>query len=75
MNYVYLVNHEYQPEGGDCDVKEIGVYSSEVEAQAAIERLSPKPGFQDHPDSFVVHRYEIDKDYWTEGFVEQATIE
>jgi hypothetical protein len=27
------------------------------------------PGFVEDPDSFTVHRYEIDEDHWPRGFV------
>jgi len=47
----------------------IGVYDSEVEVQAAIERLKAKPGFADAPEGFQIHRYEVNRDGWTEGFI------
>ncbi|MFD6155084.1 hypothetical protein ACFWF7_16620 [Nocardia sp. NPDC060256] len=68
MECVFLVNHEYELNEGEDEVKEIGLYTSEAEAEAAIERLRVLPGFRDLPDRFVIHRFEIDKDYWTEGF-------
>jgi hypothetical protein len=36
------------------DDKLIGVYRSEDDARAAIERLRDKPGFKDAPDGFAV---------------------
>lgn len=47
----------------------IGVYDSEVEAEAAIERLKGKPGFVDAPQGFEIHRYEVNRDGWTQGFI------
>ena len=47
----------------------IGVYETEQDAKAAIERLREKPGFADFPQGFVTAQYEINKDHWTEGFV------
>jgi len=49
----------------------IGVYDTEQNANAAIERLRSAPGFVDFPQGFKVVSYEINKDHWTEGFVKQ----
>ncbi|MFJ4653885.1 SPOR domain-containing protein [Nocardia sp. NPDC088792] len=68
MSSVFLVNHEYELNEGEDEIKRIGIYSSEAEAKNAIERLRQQPGFRDRQDCFVIHRYDIDKDYWTEGY-------
>jgi hypothetical protein len=47
----------------------IGVYASDADASAAINRVKDQPGFRDYPDGFEIHPYEIGKDHWTEGFV------
>jgi hypothetical protein len=47
----------------------IGVYSSEEEATAAIQRLKDQPGFANAPEGFEIHRYKLNRDSWTEGFV------
>jgi hypothetical protein len=47
----------------------IGVYETEQDANAAIERLCNKPGFADFQQGFVVVRYEVNQDHWREGFV------
>lgn len=47
----------------------IGIYTSELAAQASIQRLKDKPGFVDYIKGFQIHSYEIGRDYWTEGFV------
>jgi len=65
---VYLLWHSYEVD--DCEVsKLLGVYSTEERAADRIERSRSLPGFVDHPDDFVIDRYEIDADKWTEGFV------
>jgi hypothetical protein len=46
----------------------IGVYASESEAKAAIERLKAKSGFVDAPGKFLIADYELNRDHWTEGF-------
>ena len=69
MKYVYVVQHLHSFPDGTEDVKFIGVYSSELEAKNAVNRLRLVSGFSSHPEGFSVDRYEIDKDHWVEGFV------
>jgi hypothetical protein len=57
------------PDGEDDIELLIGVYSSNEEAMAAIERMKDKPGFADFPQGFKVCPYSLDRDHWTEGFV------
>ncbi|CAH1649102.1 hypothetical protein BOSEA31B_10308 [Hyphomicrobiales bacterium] len=53
----------------------IGIYSSEAEARAAIERLSDQPGFRDFPAGFNIYPYTLNKDGWTSGFVSVSESE
>ena len=46
----------------------IGVYGTEDEAKAAIDRLKGKPGFVDAPEKFLIVGYELNRDHWEEGF-------
>ena len=46
----------------------IGVYSSDAEARAAIERVKNQPGFAEFPEGFQICPYQLDRDHWTEGF-------
>jgi hypothetical protein len=55
-------------EDGDDDEKLIGVYRTEEDAKAAIERLRRRPGYIDQPDGFQVSRYPLNKDHWIEGY-------
>ena len=64
---VFIVHHQHELDGRD-EVALIGVYSSEERGRAAVERSRRLPGFCEHPDGFSVNAYEVDKDYWTEGF-------
>jgi hypothetical protein len=66
---VYVLHHVSREDQDDEDVKLIGVYSSEENAKAAIDRLGAAPGFRDCPEGFHVDRFEVDEDHWTEGFV------
>ena len=71
---VYFVQHVYDVDG--CDhVTNIGIYSSEENAKAAVaaekERGKLPPGTDpDFPDGFSIATYEIDRDHWAEGFFE-----
>jgi homoserine kinase type II len=65
--FVYVLHHVREV-GDSEDTKLIGVYRTEDAARAAIERLSPMPGFRNHPNGFHIDRYELDKDHWAEGF-------
>lgn len=73
MKSVFVLHHSYELDGYD-ETKLIGVYTSNEEAQLAIERLIGKPGFRNYPDAFGVTEYELDKDHWLEGFVTITTI-
>ena len=67
MNTVFVLQHEYEWCSRD-EEKFIGVYATEDDAQAAINRLRDQPGFRDWPDGFSIDEYEIGADHWTEGF-------
>ncbi len=49
----------------------IGVYRTEEDAKATIERLKGKLGFVDFPQGFMSEWYELNKHHWTEGFARQ----
>jgi hypothetical protein len=78
MTEVYLVYHIHWLDD-DEDGKLISVYSSEANAQAAIERMRPMPGFRDWPDiitglgdrenGFLIDVCRVDEDRWDEGYV------
>ena len=74
MNSVFILQHSY--ESGDCDeTKLIGIYSTKIEAENAVTRLSKQNGFKYKIDGFVIDEYEINKDHWTEGFVTMTSIQ
>ena len=72
MTTIFVLHHVHEAANGDEDIKLIGIYSSELLARAAIERLALQPGFRDHPDGFNIAEHEIDKDQWGEGFISWA---
>jgi hypothetical protein len=69
MTHVYVLQHVHAAPNEEEDVKLIGVYVTEADAQAAVARLGQQPGFRDHPEGFHISRYELNKDHWTEGFI------
>jgi hypothetical protein len=57
------------PEGEEDIELPVGVYSSEIEAKTAIERLKGKPGFSEFPKGFQIHPYELNRDHWKDGCI------
>ena len=66
---VYLLHHVLPDDEYEDCAKLIGVYSSQEEATSAIKRLDGQPGFRDHPDGFQINEHVLNRDSWTEGFV------
>lgn len=65
--HVFLAWHT-RTDSDSEDSKLLGVYSSDVAAHAAIDRLRDKPGFRNYLNGFDVSTCEVDHDAWTEGF-------
>jgi hypothetical protein len=65
---VFLLWHSHDLGNGETDDKLIGVYSSEAEANAARIRKLQFEGFRDAPEGFLIERYELNRDYWSEGY-------
>ena len=66
---VYLLWFEQERDDrDDCELL-IGVYSTESEAKAAIERVKDQKGFVSFPDGFHIYPYTLNKDGWREGFI------
>jgi len=51
----------------------VGIYESEADATAAIERVREKPGFVDFPKGFEIDSYELGRDNWVDGFVQEPS--
>ena len=69
MTIAFLLWHVRKDDEFGDDAKLVGVYSSEANAQAAIARLSDKPGFCDHPAGFQIDPFPFDEDHWVDGFI------
>ena len=68
-NVVYLVEHTTDEGGPNETTTYIGVYSSMIEAEAAVLRARAQPAFALWPLGFYIGQHTIDEDQWTEGFV------
>jgi homoserine kinase type II len=68
-NVVYDLWYEREYEHREDTELHIGIYSSQAEALAAIERLRDKTGFCDYPEGFNIYPITLNRDGWTSGFV------
>ena len=69
MSKVYILEHIYEADDIE-EIKFIGVFSLKTKAESAIEFLSKKPGFIDHPlDCFQISEEKLDEYEWKEGFI------
>ena len=66
---VFVVQHVHEFDDEAEDVKMIGVYSTQEQAEQAVARLRSREGFCDTPDGFHISRYPLDVDHWTEGYI------
>jgi len=67
-NQIFILTHVLELSEEQEDVKLIGVYSTQEQADAAQARSRQRPGFVDNPDGFYIQAYELDQDHWVEGF-------
>ncbi|MFL6724747.1 MAG: hypothetical protein ACJ8FC_06260 [Sphingomicrobium sp.] len=66
MDPLFVLLHSL-PETGR--VKIVGLYSSRVLAEEAMDRARGLPGFAQEPEGFTIEQYELDRDHWPRGFV------
>ena len=64
---VFYLSHEYNDSGYDY-VSNLGFYSSEERAVAALKRYKAGDEYVNCPDGFSIDKYEIDHTEWNEGF-------
>jgi hypothetical protein len=67
---VFILWHVHKLKNQE-DEKIIGVYSSMRQARSAQNRAKQLPGFKKNRKGFIIDKYVVDKDYWTEGFITQ----
>jgi hypothetical protein len=68
-NTVYLLWFVPRDDEDEGNSLLIGVYATEADARAAIERLKGKLGFTEFPEGFQIHSRIMGQDSWTEGFI------
>ncbi|WP_156874073.1 DUF7336 domain-containing protein [Sphingorhabdus lutea] len=68
---VYLVTHAHELEFYAEHEKIIGIYSTQENAEEAINKLKLKAGFCERIEDFQIEEHIVDEDSWREGF---ATI-
>jgi hypothetical protein len=67
-NQIYILTHGFELSEEQEEVKLIGVYATQEEAEAAQRRALERRGFKEHPDGFYIQAYELNRDHFTEGF-------
>jgi hypothetical protein len=71
---VYILWHIHQIEKDNDDEKLIGVYSSIQKARAAQRRTSKLKGFRRSKKGFIIDKYILDQDHWTDGFIRISNL-
>ena len=74
MDKVFVLHHVRRDDEYAENAKLIGIYRSQEAVDAAIARLAGQPGFRDYPEGFQAEAYELDKDHWSEGFVDLSHL-
>ena len=69
ISEVYLVQHVHDLGDETEDVKVIGIYSTEKNANIAVARLSDLPGFDKARNGFSIDRYCLDEDNWIVRYI------
>lgn len=67
MSRIYLLQHSYEHNGIE-ETKIIGIFSSKHKALEVIEQYKILSGFKNHSNNFYIDEYQVDKNYWEEGF-------
>lgn len=65
---VFILQHVHVVDERE-DVKLIGVYTTQKNANDAKNRSKKLPGFKKNLKGFSIDEYLVDEDYWTEGFI------
>ena len=66
-NKVFYLSHEWYD--GEYDyVTDVGYYSTQEKAEAALRSIQVDEEFIEHQDGFVIDEYIIDEMQWKEGF-------
>lgn len=66
---VFLVQHSYELNEGEDEVKTIGIFKTKASAKRAVEKAKLLPGFKRYPNDFYIDGYELGRLHWADGFV------
>ena len=67
-DHLYIVSHDFETERQLDNPRQVGVYSTQQQAEMAVKRMRRLPGFKDFPNGFMIGRYRVNQDHWREGF-------
>jgi hypothetical protein len=69
MQHTYfLLLHVRDFQKREASEKLIGIYSSEVEARAAIQRTIEQPGFRQTPNNYIIEQMTVGETRLRDGF-------
>lgn len=71
--FVYVLQYSYESEEihAHTQNKLLGVFSTKLKAQMAIEKCSDFSNFKNCSiECFAINKYKVDKGEWTTGFLE-----
>ena len=72
MKILYYLEHNYKEiiDNGEVsdNAKFLGIYSTREKAESDIKHYITLPGFKDYPNDFYINEYELDKNYYEDGF-------
>lgn len=68
QDYYEFWHMRVDAEGRDFD-KQLGIYSTQDNAESGLALLRDRPGFRDHPDGFEILDGTMDRTGMTEGFI------
>ena len=75
MDSIFILEHVYEINDVD-EIKHIGVFTTEVKAQEAIEELKDLPGFNKFSiDCFKISKCKLNHYEWKNGFVNWDEID
>jgi hypothetical protein len=66
---IYMLWFEQEQEDAADIELLIGLYETEEQAKAAIDRHKSMPGFADYPQGFNIYERELGVEGWVDGFI------
>lgn len=69
MKTIWQLHHVHEQPDGCEDIKQIGIFASEGEARAAVEKVKLEPGFREYPNDFVLGEVSLGYVAFEQGFV------